>query len=37
MSIGELGGSIMTLIPVEIFPILEDDTVEVMHSLYLEI
>ena len=37
VSIGELGGSIMALIPVELFQILEDDAVEVMHSLYLEI
>ena len=33
VSIGELGGSIMALIPVELFQILEDDAVEVMHSI----
>ena len=33
MSTRELGDSIMALIPVELFQILEDDTVEVMNSI----
>ena len=37
MSMRELGGSIMALIPVELFQILEDDAVEVMHSTCQEI
>ena len=37
MSIRELGISIVALIPVELFLILEDDAVEVMHSICQEI
>ena len=33
MSTRELGDSLMALIPVELFQILEDDTVEVMNSI----
>ena len=33
VSTRELGDSIMALIPVELFQILEDDTVEVMNSI----
>ena len=36
MSIRELGGSIMALIPDELFQILEDDAVKAMYSIWQE-